>query len=1020
MGLKEKVLTSVVCALATAVIVYSVSTQNFNIHQSAKDRTPSTFLNSDKPNVPHGNLAADYLDGTYEGEAEGFGGTLRVSVVIENGKIKSVEVLSNSETPEYYKQASAVIDEIVSANSVYVDSVSGATITSDAIKEAVYNALLKAVNPEAKNLVQEPPKKEETDEEPASDSKKPAVPGSTVVQTSGLVDGTYIGTGTGLNGTIRVRVTVKNHVLTDIKVLSHSEDSPYFENAMSVIGRILSSGNGNVETVSGATYSSRGIIDAVKDALRQAKEDIGQNQDGSDSSKPDSPDHGDIDSGNGILPDHGNNGGDSGSGDSTVIPDTLDALSVKGTMSDGEYIGYGRGFHPWGTIKTTVTVTDGEVSAIQVAENTSDYADDLDFRDKAMNMVDYLKGENARRTVALANMYQIYKDKLFDSRDAYATAYELFGPEYAQILKEANMSLASTKIKAISKVIKTYVSDHYGGSEMFDAVSGATLSANGIAQSVEDAMYKAVNDATQKNDVKDTLIQEPAFKVIQANRKNPLDLSKLKVRLIKKDDTEELVSVQDFASHGIEMFDAETNAPITNGMSLENYPAKCKVDVIVKHMASITQDRFTLDIGNFSTDYVNQIHYSRDGKTWYRVKDVAMDPEHPENISYLKQVIDAPKRFQYENIKVRVVSESGEMYDYTTSQLAGAGRDALYRVTDAKGNSNVPERLFVQFTFSGTEADKEVVPGSGTTPPDPEKPDSGDDYKEVPVDSNIISSDLDLSKDIDYIDGQRIKPIKFELHDPEAQFLLEVDNLPNGLSFNGSEISGTPELDDSAWNPDYYGGLHARFEIRIKAQKGNVLLVKTESLQIRRDRDRDGIADYNESKKDQTRFNARLTDYSPIEVRGTAPTLKDYSAKIKNLPEKGVTVQILQQPDLSVEGTTSVKLGFKVDGLKDIGEISIKINVITPVATQPEEEPAAAPVDQVSEAPAPVTAEENTNAVPAEAPASIEPEKAETEPAVPAAENDQNSPAESSEDLVVSDAQSQPVEKEMELKDDIT
>lgn len=85
-----------------------------------------------------------YTDGTYTGEAEGMA-PLSVSVTITDGKISEVEVTEQNETPGYSEDALAQIpDAIVDKNSTEVEAVSGATTTSNAIKEAVDNALEKA------------------------------------------------------------------------------------------------------------------------------------------------------------------------------------------------------------------------------------------------------------------------------------------------------------------------------------------------------------------------------------------------------------------------------------------------------------------------------------------------------------------------------------------------------------------------------------------------------------------------------------------------------------------------------------------------------------------------------------------------------------------------------------------------------------------------------------------------------------------------------------------------------------
>lgn len=87
-----------------------------------------------------------YKDGTYTGSGTGFkGGTTTVSVTIKNGKISSIETVSNEDTPRFYDRVeNAIMDEIVSSQSTDVDTVSGATFSSRGIISAVENALSKA------------------------------------------------------------------------------------------------------------------------------------------------------------------------------------------------------------------------------------------------------------------------------------------------------------------------------------------------------------------------------------------------------------------------------------------------------------------------------------------------------------------------------------------------------------------------------------------------------------------------------------------------------------------------------------------------------------------------------------------------------------------------------------------------------------------------------------------------------------------------------------------------------------
>ncbi|MDO4854469.1 MAG: FMN-binding protein [Coriobacteriia bacterium] len=86
----------------------------------------------------------------------------------------------------------------------------------------------------------------------------------------GYTDGVYTAKSYGYRSYITVQVTIKGGKISGIKVLSESEDRPYFSNAKAVISRVISKQGTNVDTVSGATYSSKGILAAVKKCLIKA------------------------------------------------------------------------------------------------------------------------------------------------------------------------------------------------------------------------------------------------------------------------------------------------------------------------------------------------------------------------------------------------------------------------------------------------------------------------------------------------------------------------------------------------------------------------------------------------------------------------------------------------------------------------------------------------------------------------------------------------------------------------------
>lgn len=87
-----------------------------------------------------------YNDGTYTGDAKGYGGNIKVQVVIAGGEITNIEVLSAKDEDEaYYNTAIRIIDNMLDKQTPNVDTISSATYTSTGIKNAVIAALKQAV-----------------------------------------------------------------------------------------------------------------------------------------------------------------------------------------------------------------------------------------------------------------------------------------------------------------------------------------------------------------------------------------------------------------------------------------------------------------------------------------------------------------------------------------------------------------------------------------------------------------------------------------------------------------------------------------------------------------------------------------------------------------------------------------------------------------------------------------------------------------------------------------------------------
>lgn len=222
------------------------------IHADAAHQEESE--KSEKESEPHAD--GNFEDGVYTGTGTGYGGTITVQVTVENGNIVSVEILSApGETASFMRRAEGVIDLVIQNQSWEVDVISGATYSSKGILAAIQNALTG--------------EKVETETAPVQETE--ALVEEAFEEPEGYQDGTYYGSARGFGGTIQVKVVISDGKIAEISIVSASGETPsYMSSAKAVVSRILSAQSPNVDTVSGATYSSNGIMNAVKAALRQA------------------------------------------------------------------------------------------------------------------------------------------------------------------------------------------------------------------------------------------------------------------------------------------------------------------------------------------------------------------------------------------------------------------------------------------------------------------------------------------------------------------------------------------------------------------------------------------------------------------------------------------------------------------------------------------------------------------------------------------------------------------------------
>lgn len=287
----------------------------------------------------------ELADGVYKGSATGFSGPVTVAVTIMDKKIISIDILSSTDDEAFFNRAKGVIDRIIASQSFDVDVVSGATYSSNGIIGAVKNAL----TGEKDNGVTGKSKQESTSES-ESDSSLAEI--AAVQDASAYKDGTYYGTGKGFAGTMKVKVDISGGKIASISIVSTKDGDSYVKSASSLLDTIVEKQSTNVDTVSGATFSSRGIIAAVRSALSQAA--VSDNTVGNNTDKQGAAEA----SGNGQT-DENSSGSASEKGTEGTLP-----------YVDGIYYGTAEGYK--GDIRVAVVIQDKTLKAILVTEKQDD------------------------------------------------------------------------------------------------------------------------------------------------------------------------------------------------------------------------------------------------------------------------------------------------------------------------------------------------------------------------------------------------------------------------------------------------------------------------------------------------------------------------------------------------------------------------------------------------------------------------------------------------------------------------
>ena len=315
--------------------VYAAQEQTYFVKEE-------TTKSEEQAQVAKGSF--DLTDGVYKGTGTGYAGGITVAVQIKDKQIVAIDILSSSDDAAFFKRAQAVIDKIIEGQTLDVDTVSGATYSSRGIISAVKNALTG---------------EKDSGTTGQSQSGSGAAAGSStsvaaVEDPSAYKDGTYYGTGTGFGGTLKVKVEISGGKITSIQIMENQDGSEYISKASALINTIIQNQSTNVDTVSGATYSSVGIIQAVRNALSQAA----------------------VSTSGTTTSGEAGNAGNSGN-------QNQDTSAATGNFPYKEGIYYGTAEGYSGNVSVAVVIQEKSIKAILITETSDDEA----FFQRAMGVV---------------------------------------------------------------------------------------------------------------------------------------------------------------------------------------------------------------------------------------------------------------------------------------------------------------------------------------------------------------------------------------------------------------------------------------------------------------------------------------------------------------------------------------------------------------------------------------------------------------------------------------------------------
>lgn len=256
--------------------------------------------------------------------------------MISGGKISSIQIIDTSDGDSYIQSASGLISNIIATQSTNVDTVSGATYSSVGIIEAVRNALSQAaISSDGNSNSQNTNSSSNGSGQNGNNSND-----NTTAEAGKFPykEGVYYGIAEGYLDDIKVAIVIQDKTLKAVVIVEENDDETFFKRARAVAENMVKKQTVDVDVVSGATYSSKGIIGAVKEALKEAEkatkgENNNNNNSGSNNNNGNN-NNGNNSNNNGNTNNGNDNNGNTNGGNNG---DNENPDETKYIYADGEY-----------------------------------------------------------------------------------------------------------------------------------------------------------------------------------------------------------------------------------------------------------------------------------------------------------------------------------------------------------------------------------------------------------------------------------------------------------------------------------------------------------------------------------------------------------------------------------------------------------------------------------------------------------------------------------------------------------